>query len=101
MTLRDVLAGAAREQPEDWLFLAGTNDCWALDSEAYLLNVDSLNTNPETHEPILPSDIASKGLHEALDVGTIVACVENADHLVGRADDAVRLESFLYYVHFE
>jgi len=37
-----------------------------------------------------------KGLREALDTSTITDCVQWADRLAGRPDDAVRLESFIY-----
>src|SRR5258708_6226737 len=101
MTLRDVWVGGAQERADTWLYLAGSETQWALDTEAFLLDIDTCDINPETQEPILPSALASKGLHGVLDAGTIVACVENADNLAGRADDTVRLESFLYYVRFD
>ena len=101
MTLRDVLQQATRELPDTWLYLPGERTQWTLDTEAFLLDLDAMDSDPQTHEPILPPELASKGLREALDTQTITGCVQWADRLAGRADDTVRLESFLYYFRFD
>ena len=101
MTLRDILRQAAEEQPDEWLFLPADPKQWTPESEAFLLDLDTFDTDPETYEPILPSFVASKGLREALDTRTITDCVQWADKLAGRPDDAVRFESFIYYVRFD
>ena len=46
-------------------------------------------------------EFVAKGLRETLDAPTIVDCVQWADGLSGRPDDAIRFESFLYYVRFD
>ena len=101
MKLRDILNHAAQEQPDAWLFLPGDHRQWTLDTEAFLLVLDVLDTVPETGEPILPPEFVAKGLRETLDAPTIVDCVQWADGLSGRPDDAIRFESFLYYVRFD
>jgi hypothetical protein len=97
MTLRDVLQQATREQPDAWLYLPGEREQWTLDTEAFLINPEF----DQTDEPVLPDGLAQRGLREALDTQTITDCVQWADRLAGRADDAVRLESFLYYYRFD
>ena len=101
MTLRDILSQAAEELPDVWLYLPGDHNHWTLDTEAFLLDPDAFETNPQTHEPILPSELTSKDLREALDTRTITDCVKWADRLASRADDAVRFASFIYYVRFD
>lgn len=98
MTLRDVLQQATREQPDAWLYLPGEREQWTLDTEAFLINPEF---DEETDEPVLPDGLAQRGLREALDTQTITDCVQWADRLAGRPDDAVRLESFLYYYRFD
>ena len=101
MTLRDILRQATEELPDGWLYLPGDHKQWTLDTEAFLLDLDAFDKSPQTHEPILPPELASKGLREALDTRTITDCVQWADRLAGRPDDAVRFESFIYYVRFD
>lgn len=98
MTLREVLQQATREQPDVWLYLPGEREQWTLDTEAFLINPEF---DEQTDEPVLPDGLAQRGLREALDTQTISDCVQWADGLAGRPDDAVRLESFLYYYRFD
>jgi hypothetical protein len=88
MTLRDVLQQAAREQPDAWLYLPGECSQWTLDTEAFLLSPEF---DPQTDEPMLPDEIVQRGLRETLDTRTITDCVQWADRLTGRPDDAVRM----------
>jgi hypothetical protein len=69
-----------------------------LETEAFLLSPEF---DDKTDEPILPNGYGDKGLRETLDAQTVADCVEWADRLAGHADDAVRLESFLYYNKFD
>ena len=98
MTLRDILSQATAKQPNAWLYLPGDVKQWTLDTEAFLLNPEF---EPGQDDPILPDDLAHKGLREALDTSTITDCVQWADRLVGHPDDDVRFESFIYYVRFD
>jgi len=98
MTLRDVFNLVTREQLNTWLYLPGESVQWTLETEAFLLDPEF---DDETDESVLPDGYADKGLRETLDTPTIADCVKWADRLVGRADDAVRLESFLYYNRFD
>ena len=101
MTLRDILHKSTEEQPFLWLHLPGDYTQWTLETQSFLLDLDAFDTDPQTHEPILPPELASKGLREVLDTQTITDCVQWADRLAGRPDDAVRFESFIYYVRFD
>jgi hypothetical protein len=56
MTLREILHQCSKEQPDAWLYLPGDAAKWTLDTEAYLLDLDALDTDPESHEPILPPE---------------------------------------------
>jgi hypothetical protein len=98
MTLRDILRRATNEQREAWLYLPGDVKQWTLETEAFLLNPEF---EPGEAEPVLPDIVAQKGLREALDTQTITDCVQWADRLAGGPNDAVRLESFIYYVRFD
>ena len=98
MTLRHIFHQATQEQPDAWLYLPGDVKQWTLDTEAFLLNPEF---EPGNDDPILPDDLAHKGLHEALDTRTITDCVQWADRLAGRPDDNVRLQSFIYYLRFD
>jgi hypothetical protein len=100
MTLREVFHQAEREEPHSWLFLAGDSRDWTLDTEAFLVDTRNLDVESDTDEPI-PPELAGKGLRCTLDTYMINECVKCADRLVGRPDDCVRLESFIYYFRFD
>jgi len=101
MKLRDILHQATQGLPDSWLFLPGDYKQWTLDTEGLLVHIDALGINPETDEPILPAELVSSGFREALDTRTITDCVRWADKLSGSADDAVRIQSFVYYIRFD
>jgi len=95
MKLRDIFHQAS-QFPDSWLYLPGDHKYWTLDTDGVFLDPD-----PDTGELILPSELASKGFREALDIQTIADCVNWADRLSGTQDDAMRLESFIYYFRFD
>ncbi len=101
MTLLDALELAEQEKVTGWLFLPRDHATWSENTPARFIDLDSLDTDPDTDEPILPDECASKGLRETLDVDSIAECVRWADRLAGRIDPMVRLKSFTYYVRFD
>lgn len=95
MTLREVFHSPPTKAENDWLFLPGDWAAWTLDSKAHFPDLD------EDGEPLVGSDMASLDLQETLDVQSIEDVVSWADRLVGRPDDRVRFESFVYYYRFD
>src|SRR5437016_5906076 len=98
MTLRDVFHAVTKRQPDAWLFLPSESSTWNLDSDAILINPEY---DDATDEQVLPEVVKQNDLRETIDTQTIADCVRWADRLAGRADDLVRLESFLYYVRWD
>lgn len=101
MILRDVFYQPLENLHDKWLYLPGKRDEWTLETEAFLLDPDALERDPETGEPVFPAELAVKQLHETLDGGSVADCVQWADGLTCGPDDTVRLESFLYYYRFD
>jgi hypothetical protein len=101
MTLREALDLSAQGKTTGWLFLPSDYRRWTADVAARFVDLDCLESDPETDEPILPADCVSEGLRETIDADTIAECVRWADRLAGRIDPAIRLKSFIYYVRFD
>ncbi|MCX6849414.1 MAG: hypothetical protein NTY98_10875 [Verrucomicrobia bacterium] len=96
MTLREVFHSPPNDDDGDWLFLPGNDSEWSLETQAFFPDLDD-----ETGVPNIEPQYTSLGLKETLDLGTIESVVLWADRLVGKADDEVRFESFLYYYRFD
>jgi len=96
MTLREVFHSPPNNEGRDWLFLPGNDSEWSLETQVFFPDLDD-----ETGEPNIEPQHYSLGLKETLDLGTIESVVSWADRLVGKVDDEVRFESFLYYYRFD
>lgn len=101
MTLREALELSLHGKATGWLFLPSDFRHWTEDTIARFVDLDSLDVDPNTDEPILPAECVSSGLRETLDADTIAGCVRWADSLAGCCDPALRLKSFTYYVRFD
>ena len=92
MTLKSVFESPSANIEGDWLYLTGDWHQWKLDSKACFPHID-----PESGEPVLDEAHIQAGYRETLDLQTISDVVMWADRLSGKPNDAVRLESFVYY----
>jgi hypothetical protein len=101
MTLRDVFHQPSEELHGLWLYLPGKPEEWALETDAFLFDANTLDRDPETDIPIFTPELAPKKLCETLEGGAVSDCVQWADRLNGSPNDPVRLESFLYYYRFD
>jgi hypothetical protein len=89
----------ARDVDEEcWLYIAGEPAGLTLDTEA---DLGVSEFNEETDEEIEPPGFADRGLRSTIDKGTVDACIDWADRLAGRPDDAAAADIIRYYIRFD
>lgn len=82
----------------DWLYIAGSPEDLSLETEA---DLGYAEFDEDADGEIEPAGYQQRGLRSTIDVDTVLACIDWADRLAGKKDDAAALDIIRYYIRFD
>ena len=94
-TLKEIL-NSAKDSLEYGILYLPSNQKWALDTKALIIDIDNLDFNQvdKEDEPLIAKE---HNLEETLDSACIEDIVSFASNMKPKPSDEFLLESFLYY----
>jgi hypothetical protein len=98
--LRSVIQRLRANDASDdcWLYVAGAAKDLSLDTEA---DLGCPGTDDGTDEEEYPPGFGDRGLWSTIDKQTVDDCIEWADRLAGKPDDAAAADIIRYYIRFD
>lgn len=88
------LVRSGKYSENDWLYVADGEEPWE-DAE---YDLGEAGFDEEKDEELYPPGFAERGLGSTIDIETLKDCIHWADRFSGRENDAIAIESILYYL---